>query len=245
MFKKFAAAVVLGAIVGAVAYKIKKEVEDKKALDKELDMLSNDSEEDDCEYTIEKKETIVDEIIEEAEEFVEDAKEIVYEVIEDVQEVAEEVKEAVEEKIEEAKSTETKEENIAVNETVEKKTAFLEESFQENPLTANLDVDYKKELDSYSDSNIQKLSLDDDRLSEDRPIQHLIDFKSNEDMETFKSVVIEKGYVVTRGENPYQLSVLHIAPINRSELLVNVYYLANQAIKHNAKYLGWQSRKVI
>ena len=92
---------------------------------------------------------------------------------------------------------------------------------------------------------IEELDESNDIFEDERPIQHTIDFKSIEDMEAYKAVVIEKGYVVTRGENPYQLSVLHIAPINKSELLVNVYYLANQAIKHNGSYQGWQSRKVL
>ena len=42
MIKKFTAAVVLGAIVGAVAYKIKKEYDDRKMLEEELEMLSAD-----------------------------------------------------------------------------------------------------------------------------------------------------------------------------------------------------------
>lgn len=267
MFKKFTAAVVLGAIVGAVAYKIKKEYDDRKMLEEELEMLSaNEScgcqchgdcdcscdeectcechEECTCECheecKCEKEESIVDEIKEEVQEVVEEAKEIVYEVIEEVQEVVEEkiedVKEVIEEKIEE---------NPAVSETVEKKTAFLEESFQENEITADLNEQYKKELDENSDEIIHKLSSENDELKEERPIQHTIDFKSLDDLEAYKKIVIEKGYVATKGENQYQLSVLHVAPINKSELLVNVYYLANQAVKHNATYRGWQSRKVL
>ena len=36
--------------------------------------------------------------------------------------------------------------------------------------------------------------------------------------------------VAVKGENQYQLNVLHIAPINKSELLVNFYYLANMQV---------------
>ena len=256
MMKKFTAAVILGAIVGAVAYKIKKEYDDKKMLDQELEMLSGNEcgcckeecscdeectceDECSCGCECEKEESFVDEMVEEAKEFV-------YEVVEEAQEVVEDVKEAVEEKIEEVKEVieEKVEENPAVSETVEKKTAFLEESFQENEITANLNEEFKKELDDNSDEVIQKLNSENDELKEERPIQHTIDFKSLDDLEAYKAVVIEKGYVATKGENQYQLNVLHVAPINKSELLVNVYYLPNQAVKHNATYQGWQSRKV-
>lgn len=115
----------------------------------------------------------------------------------------------------------------------------------ENPITDEIDDQMKHHLDIESDSRILELASSEDNLDEERPIQHFVDFKTEEDMEAFKAHVIEKGYVVTRGENPLQLSVLHIAPINRSELLANVYYLANQAIKNHGHYEGWQSRKVL
>lgn len=168
MKKKLFAIAILGAVAGTVAYKLKKESEDKKLLDQKLDLLGME-EKDHSEE--EKKET-------------------------------------------------------------------------ENPVMDEINDDLKKLLDEHSDAVIHQLSESEDALDEERPIQHFVDFKSEKDLEAFKSVVIEKGYVVTRGENPLQLSVLHIAPISRSELLVNVYYLANQAIKHNGVYQGWQSRKV-
>lgn len=245
MIKKFTAAVVLGAIVGAVAYKIKKEVDDKKMLEKELEMLSGNEEcecckeectceqececEEECTCSCEKEETFVDEVS----EVIEEGKEIVSEVVEEVKEVVEEVKEAVEEKIEEAKEV--------VEESAQKKTAFLDESLEEKQITN----DYKQELDDNSDKIIYQLSSENDELQKERPIQHTIDFKSLDDLETYKEIVIEKGYVATKGENQYQLYVYHIAPVNKSELLVNVYYLANLAVKNNATYQGWQSRKVM
>ncbi|MGN1343472.1 MAG: ribonuclease E inhibitor RraB [Traorella sp.] len=193
MLKKFTAAVVLGAIVGAVAYKLKKEYEDQKALEHEFDMLSEV--ENDSQMTNETEENSK----------------------------------------EDECSTEPKEESL--NESTSEE--------EQNPVTDELNEDYKRILDEHSDSVILQLAIENDKLEEERPIQHFIDFKTEEDMEAFKEKVIEKGYVVTRGDNPNQLTVLHIAPINRSELLVNVYYLANQAIKHNGTYQGWQSRKVL
>ena len=187
MQKTLTALVILGGIAGAVAYKLKKEKEEKEYLDHELDMLAGEEKnEDDSEN-----------------------------------------------KNEEGCSCEGEahEEN--------------EEHECGNPMTDEIDQELKAQLEEKSDSVIAQLAGEEDRLDEERPIQHFVDFKSEEDMEAFKAAVIEKGYVVTRGENPLQLSVLHIAPINRSELLVNVYYLANQAIKHNGTYQGWQSRKVL
>lgn len=197
MKKGLTALVILGAIAGSVAYKLKKDQKEKELLDKELDMLSSD------------------EVDEEVKEF-------------DYSDKCEHDSCKCEESCncEEACECEEKEVNI-------------------NPFTEGIDEDYKKQLDSNCDDMIEKLDEENDLFEEERPIQHMIDFKTLEDMEAFKAVVIEKGYVVTRGENPYQLSVLHIAPINRSELLVNVYYLANQAMKHNGVYQGWHSRKVL
>lgn len=185
MKKTLTAIVVLGAIAGAVAYKLKKENEEKKYLDHELDMLAGEDETED----------------------------------ED-------------------------EGDIGCN--CETETgADIKPETNENPMTDEIDQNLKTQLEQQSDSVISQLADADDHLEEERPIQHFVDFKTEEDMEAFKHAVIEKGYVVTRGENPLQLSVLHIAPISRSELLVNVYYLANQAIKHNGIYQGWQSRKVL
>lgn len=183
MKKTLTAIVVLGAIAGAVAYKLKKENEEKKYLDHELDMLAGEDEAEDEE-----------------------------------------------------------EGNVECGCDVEEDA---QPQTNENPMTDEINQELKAQLEQKSDSVISQLAEEDDHLEEERPIQHFVDFTNEEDMEAFKNAVIEKGYVVTRGENPLQLSVLHIAPISRSELLVNVYYLANQAIKHHGTYQGWQSRKVL
>lgn len=235
MKKGLVALVVLGAIAGTVAYKLKKNQKEKELLDEELEILSG---------------VEVEETQEESEEGSEDSEEA--ELIEQVFEEKEEI-ETVEELIEETEEDEEITEydfSDKFDETLEEiednsVEEVISEEIIENPFIEEINDDYKKELESNVDEAIEDLDEKNDIFEDERPIQHTIDFKSVEDMEAYKAVVIEKGYVVTRGENPYQLSVLHIAPINKSELLVNVYYLANQAIKHNGSYQGWQSRKVL
>ena len=240
--------VVLGAIAGTVAYKLKKNQQEKELLDEELEILSGVEVEENTEETQESSdeeskepdEIEPEEVLEELEEnFEEDTAvgkiEEIFEEDSEVEELDDEITEydfsdKFEEIVEEIEDNSTEE--------------IISEEIIENPFIEINEDDYKIEFES-NDDVIEEFDVNTDNFEDERPIQHTIDFKSVEDMETYKQVVIEKGYVVTRGENPYQLSVLHIAPNNKSELLVNVYYLANQAVKHNGSYQGWQSRKVL
>lgn len=172
---------VLGAVVGTVAYKIKKEQLEKELLDKELDMLAK-------------------------------------------------------------KEEPTSQEEVR-NDGVEERAFEAEES--DDVEQEILDEELKKTLTEQSDAFIDDLKEHEDDISKERPIQHRIDFTNTSDMEAFKQKVIEKGYVVTSGDHPLQLCVLHIDAINRGELLAIVYYLANQARKYRGTYQGWQSRKAL
>ena len=249
--------VVLGAIAGTVAYKLKKNQQEKELLDEELEILSGVETEENTEETeetsnedSEEPDEIVTEVLEETEEpeeLFEDAEEA-FEELEEFEETCEKLEEAIEdtEELDEeiyeydfSDKFEEIAEEIEDNSTEE----IISEEIIENPFIEETEDDYKIEFES-NDEVIEEFDENIDNF-EERPVQHTIDFKSVEDMETYKQVVIEKGYVVTRGENPYQLSVLHIAPSNKRELLVNVYYLANQAVKYNGSYQGWQSRKVL
>jgi len=251
--------VVLGAIAGTVAYKLKKNQQEKELLDEELEILSGVETEENDEETqessdeeSEEPDEIVTEVFEETEETDELEPE---ELFEDTEEETFEEQEESEETTEEDTEVEEFEEEIyeydfsdkfeeIVEEIEDNSTEeIISEEIIENPFIEETEDDYKIEFES--NDVIKEFDESIDNFEVERPIQHTIDFKSVEDMETYKQVVIEKGYVVTRGENPYQLSVLHIAPSNKRELLVNVYYLANQAVKHNGSYQGWQSRKVL
>lgn len=136
-------------------------------------------------------------------------------------------------------------EMLSSSDPLHEETSQPEEKEVEETHENEMNDEVKKQLELQSDEVIDKLKNEDDQVDEERPIQHFIDFKNQEDLEGFKAKVIEKGYVVTQGENDLQLSVLHIAPIKRAELLANVYYLANQAYKYHGTYQGWQSRKVL
>lgn len=218
MKKGLVGLVILGAIAGSVAYKLKKNQQEKEILDDELDILTTHLDEEDEESTDANEESDCSESCEMTNEC----------CCDDSCETVEEIK-MFEIEVEPEDVS-----NDCINEVDD--DILIPEQISEA---------FKEELDADSDKTISKLEEEEDTLEEERPIMHIIDFKSIEDMESFKTVVIEKGYVVTRSENPFQLNVLHIAPINRGELLANVYYLANQAIQHNATYQGWQSRKVL
>lgn len=105
----------------------------------------------------------------------------------------------------------------------------------------NLDQEAKESIDQQNETIFTSLDHEDEN-AEERPIQHFIEFENELDLKAFKEAVIEKGYVVTHGEGPHDLSVLHIAPLDRSQLVTHIYYLANQAMQNNGKYKGWNSR---
>ena len=102
--------------------------------------------------------------------------------------------------------------------------------------------DTKKIIETMNEETIAALENDGDVHTNERPIQHSISFQDEEDLEAYKLAVINKGFVVTKGEGQCEISVLHIAPIDRFKLLESIYYLANQAVKHHGTYKGWKSR---
>lgn len=105
-----------------------------------------------------------------------------------------------------------------------------------------LSSESKQEMASLNDNIIEELNRNGDVNSNERPIQHIIEFTSVEDMEAFKTAVISKGFVVARGNSDLEVLVLHVSSIDRVALLQNIYYLANQALAHHGKYRGWKSR---
>lgn len=89
---------------------------------------------------------------------------------------------------------------------------------------------------------IEKLARDGDVHEHERPVQHMVSFHNKEDMEAFKSRVINKGFVITKGENEYDLVVLHISAIDEVKLINHILYIADQAYAFNGEYQGWQSK---
>lgn len=201
--KKFlTGAILLGGIAAAVAYKLKKDEEQKKMLELELDQLEDE----------------IAEGVEESEREHEDAEEN-----------------------NEPKAEETQLEESKTEEDQPKPTEPTEEQKEENEFPF-LDSDTRSEIDSISENVYQQLKVEGDQCDEERPIQHFVDFTSEEDLNAFRNAVVEKGYVVTSGENPLDITVLHIAPIDQTKLVSHIYYIANQALRYNGNYKGWKSR---
>lgn len=89
---------------------------------------------------------------------------------------------------------------------------------------------------------IEALAKDGDVHAHERPVQHMVSFRNKEDMESFKSRVINKGFVITKGEDEFDLIVLHISSIDEAKLVNHILYLADQAYAFNGEYRGWQSK---
>lgn len=99
-----------------------------------------------------------------------------------------------------------------------------------------------QDINTMTKDAIATLANDGDVHEHERPVQHMVSFAAKEDLEDFKSRVINKGFVITKGEGEYDLVVLHISPIDEEKLVTNVLYLADQAYANHGEYNGWQSK---
>ena len=95
-----------------------------------------------------------------------------------------------------------------------------------------------------TDARMEALEQKGDVHDHERPVQHVVKFQDEESMNQFKSVVINRGYVITRGSEEFELIVLHITPMDKVKLMSNVYYLADVATAYQGVYKGWQSKAV-
>mgnify|MGYP003286115303 CR=1 FL=1 len=111
-----------------------------------------------------------------------------------------------------------------------------------DPQFPHLSAEDKKRIDEINQQVILALEENGDVHENERPVQHTVSFTSLEDLENYKTAVINKGFVVTKGEEALELYVLHIAPIDRIQLIQNIYYLANLALEMHGVYRGWKSR---
>lgn len=117
-----------------------------------------------------------------------------------------------------------------------------EKSEEADPEFPYLNTETKKQIDEMNEEVIAKLEENGDVHENERPVQHTVAFKNLDDLENYKTAVINKGFVVTKGEETLELYVLHIAPIDRIQLIQNIYYLANLALEMHGVYKGWKSR---
>ncbi|PXX81449.1 ribonuclease E inhibitor RraB [Dielma fastidiosa] len=111
-----------------------------------------------------------------------------------------------------------------------------------DPQYPYLSADDKKRIDEINQEVIANLEENGDVHENERPVQHTVVFTNLDDLENYKTAVINKGFVVTKGEGALELYVLHIAPIDRIQLIQNIYYLANLALEMHGVYKGWKSR---
>lgn len=134
----------------------------------------------------------------------------------------------------------------AAEEAVKEYAAKAAQAFQEeesyHPEYPHLTNRMVEDIEVMVKEAIEKLAKDGDVHEHERPVQHMVSFRNKEDMEAFKSRVINKGFVITKGENEYDLVVLHISAIDEERLINHILFIADQAYAFNGEYQGWQSK---
>ena len=87
-------------------------------------------------------------------------------------------------------------------------------------------------------------STEVDILTKERPVRHNVCFYNEVDLEHFKKEVINRGFVISTGEEPLNLVVLHISPINTEKLVDNILYLASRAKENKGTYKNWETKVI-
>lgn len=120
----------------------------------------------------------------------------------------------------------------------------VNEAVKEEPDENNssLTEDEVTTLQNSTQQKMDEMLQEGDVHENERPVQHYIEFNNSEDLENFKSNVINQGFVISKGKTDLELVVLHISPIEKEKLMNNILCIADEAKKHNGKYLGWDSK---
>lgn len=118
--------------------------------------------------------------------------------------------------------------------------AVKEEETEEN--NSSLTEEEVTALQNSTQQKMDEMLQEGDVHENERPVQHYIEFNNSEDLENFKSTVINQGFVISKGKTDLELVVLHISPIENEKLMNNILCIADEAKKHNGKYLGWDSK---
>lgn len=234
---------VLGVLAGAaalVAYKMKKD-EQKQIIDLDQGLLHDDDEEMIQEEPISNPASCCEEFAQKAEDMAEDAadkvknlKERTEELLEDVEDKTEDVKQAFQIHIEDAAD--------AVEEKVEEATEALEE--EKDSTYPHLSCKRVEEIIAAANQQMEELQAQGDVHKHERPVQHRVKFDDEEALDGFKNTVINKGFVITNGEEDHELVVLHITAINNEKLYDNMLYLADTAAQYHGTYEGWTTKVV-
>ena len=153
------------------------------------------------------------------------------------QAIEEAIHESQNEEAKEAETDEKEEEAPVLNEEMD--TEDEDDYNEEYPHLTNTLVE---DINQMTQEAMDSLENDGDVHEHERPVQHMVSFGSMEDLDNFKNKVINKGFVITKGEGDMDLVVLHISSIDKVKLVSNILYLADQAYANNGEYKGWQSK---
>lgn len=208
---------VLGGVAAFAVYKMKKD-EQKEIIDLDQGLMSDDD--------------LNDEPVEEGPISdpqsccMEDTKEALKDAAEDVLDTAEEACENAEDFVKDA-----------VKKTKEVIGEFDEEF-------TNVLLEEAHDVKEKAKAMMNKMLEEGDVHEHERPVQHKVVFQSQADLNSFKNTVINKGFVVTKGDSDLELVVLHITPLDEHKLISNILYLVNEANSNSGKYEGWTSKTV-
>lgn len=222
---------VLGSAVAFAVYKMKKE-EQKQLMDLDEGLLKDD------ELDTQDEQPIVHEPIQ-TEVKAEDPQ---------TPDVDIEETEEVEEPMEQEQKPEEPEEPVqVVNEVPPVTETEVQEETTKDDVVYNSEYPHLttrmvEDIKTMTKEAIAALAKDGDVHEHERPVQHMITFQNKENMESFKSNVINKGFVITKGEHEFDLVVLHISAIDETKLVSSILYLADQAYTFHGEYRGWQSK---
>lgn len=94
------------------------------------------------------------------------------------------------------------------------------------------------------EETLAQLQEQGDVAVKERLITHTVVFADVQDKEAFKHEVINRGFVISAGEQEQVLLVLHISPLDIPKLLDNSLYIADRAKACHGEYKGWQTKAV-
>ncbi|MBS6374184.1 MAG: ribonuclease E inhibitor RraB [Erysipelotrichaceae bacterium] len=143
---------------------------------------------------------------------------------------------------EEACDCDEEDEEADASKPKEIKVETGEKPVYSHPEYPNVSDEEYDDISHMNEEAIGKLHEQGDVNENERPIQHTVTFKNQEDMENFKNKVVNKGFVVTKGVSDFELTVLHISSIDSIKLMENVLFIADQAYANHGSYKGWQSK---
>ncbi len=265
MKKLIPALAILGSAVAFAVYKLKKD-EKKKLMELDQGLLVDedlvkpseqshdasimdkvvndvkDSAHDMVDYASQKAEEVIHkgvQVASDVESFMDSFKQSVMEKKEEVEDVAENKIDEIIREIEKP-SFSTEEIKEIIKEEINDVKAAVNETYSEE--YPNLTTALVEDINTMTQEAMDSLASDGDIHERERPVQHMVSFSTAQDLDAFKNKVINKGFVITKGEGELDLVVLHISPIDKVKLVSNILYLADQAYANHGVYKGWQSK---